>query len=457
MGGSADDTRGTVSPSSKSSPSVPNFTSAGDVRRAVFVFGLWMAAIAGSLACGMREDNVHPARSNADGELPGIHTIALSEYPRQHRIRVSGGQGFVPLGLELGPGMPMRVEVSSVAGANPWGGDGGRAGVGAPEPLRADGAVLLRLGSHTLVAGTQTVLRSIERVRPEIAVNSNAWRQGLDFDIKIAWGEPQRSYDPQLRKLGLVPGQGGRTELLAPRDGAAGHLLQHLPPGARVWVVPPQSKTRGRPSGASWMGRSGDGQVRFLDRPMGWALEGGGELRLSALTRSSVSASPRIEVFDAIGTRAELIPMQVMDRVKIVDLSIEPRRFVKVGLSVQAGDLVRVEVRGENRLRTKSGMRAHNVGRMGGLREVSLPLRNGDRGWLVPGGRERGLYLRVGERVVELKGSDAFYAPEDGQIEIGVNQCFDGGDWTSYAQCRKRLADWELDLKVVVGISSARD
>lgn len=424
-----------------------------------------MLAVVGSLACGLREEPRPRAQSGPqDPGLPGIHDLELGHFAQQHTARIASGQGFVPLGIELEPGMPLRIEAKSTSGASAWGRARARAGEQAPDPLRAPGAVLLRLGATQIVTGACAVLRVSERVRPEIAVNSTASEDDLSFEVKLGWGEPSVPYRLQLDSAGLVPGEGQVVSLVQSRDGQGTHVLPALAPGTRVWVQPQVSANPGdetsNPNGASsrsrsavWEGSTPAGRLYQVRRPMGLRVDMGGTLELRTSTRSEGQAPPRVEVFEPLGTRPELIPLQSMDLVKTQSLQIEPRRFVKMPVSVQAGDLVRVEVRGENRLQARQGA-VHNVGVRGGLQEVPRALPNGERGWLVPGGRERGLYLKIGESVLELLGNDAIYAPEDGQVEVGVNQCFDGGDWPAYTECRRRLEGWELDLRVVVGVSS---
>lgn len=396
----------------------------------------------------------------SEGQSPaliGIHELDLSAYPQQHELEISAGQGFVPLGIELSPGTPLRLDLHSEAGLKPWGDAATRAGAGAPDPLRAKGAVILQLGSTQIVAGARTLIRVSERVRPEVAINSSEWDPKQAYQLRFAWGEPSVAYDPQLDALGLAPGQGQVQTPRVARDIEGSHLLSGLAPGARVWVEPKNAESQGqaRTRARAWTAQAEDGQSRTLDRARGWSLGSGGELRLINRVRSDAQDLPRIEVFPALGTRAELLPLSMMDEVETLDLEVEPRRFRKLPLKVKAGDLVRVELRGDNHLGAEPPASGQRLGSRGGLREVPPALRNGDRAWLVPGGRERGLYLRIGERVIELLGNDAIYAPEDGKVEIGVNQCFDGGDWPGYVECRRQLRDWKLDLRVAVGVASA--
>lgn len=466
--------RSLVSPEIQARESHQAQAVAPDFRSALWIFGAWMIAVAGSMACGLREGVVDRARPGSDDDSArGIHDLTLQDFPQQHQLSVRAGDGFVPLGVDLSPGTPLRVEVRGRAGVSPWGNAQQRAGAEAPEPLRADGAVILRLGDQSIVAGTQSVLRVSERVRPEIAVNSSAYDANRIFDVRLGWGEPTRPYRAELSTLGLVPGQGERKEFMGARQGdRAGQasMVLNLAPGTRVWVQPEQEKSAEHRVGAqplsgsqatparsprtAWMGTTPDGRARLFDGPTAMSVDEGGALTLRALTRSAPAGPLRVELFEPLGTRAELIPLQIMDEVEVVDLEVLPRRFIETPLEVQAGDLVRIEVRGENRLVSRAGSSAHNVGVHGGLREVPRALRNGDRAWLVPGGRERGVYLRVGDEVMELQGSDAFYAPQDGRLELGVNQCFDGGDWPAYVKCRERLKGWELNLKVAIGVSS---
>lgn len=412
------------------------------------------------MACGLRQDGQEPGAFDRGPKLVGIQDLGLSAYPQQHQIEFSAGQGFVPLGIELSPGTPLRLELHSESGRSPWGVPGTRAGAEAPDPLRAKGAVILQLGSSTIVAGAHTLLRVSERVRPQVAINTDQWDPDQAFSLRFGWGEPSVAYDPQLDRLGIAPGQGQVLSPVRSRDKDGSHFLSGLAPGARVWVEPSPKGAEGmvhpRQFQGAWTGTAIDGQSRLFDRATALSLGSGGELRLVNRARSDAESLPLIEMFPALGTRAELLPLKLMDDVETLELGVEPRRFVKLPLSVKAGDLIRVEVRGENRLGSQTESSVQKLGPRGGLREVPLALRNGDRAWLVPGGRERGVYLRVGDRVVELQGNDAIYAPEDGRVEVGVNQCFDGGDWPGYVACRRQLQDWKLDLRVAVGVASAR-
>lgn len=434
-----------------------------DLGRCAWFMALWLIALAGSMACGQRGAFEGPARwDRADTDAPGIHELGLQDYPQRQEFRIRSGEGYRALGLELQPGMPMRLEVRSSKAVSPWGDPLERAGVGAPEAIRAKGAVLLRLGHKVIVVGSQTVIRASERVLPEVAVNRAAGQEELEFELSLAWGEPSRLYDPQLSTWGLRPGQGEERRPLRSRDREGSHVLTELPAGARVWIETPLARARQsdddlripRLQAGAWLAQASDGQHKVVESSGLWSVQAGGQLSLQPNTRSgSKRAPPRIELFDPLGTREELLPIQSMRELETLELSVEPRRFIRLPLSVQAGDLLRVEIRGTNRLPPRAQGRAQNFGAHGALRTVPLALRNGDRGWLVPGGRERGVYAKIGDRLIELQGSDAFYAPVDGPVELGVNQCFDGGDWPSYAECRRRLKDWELDLRAVVGVS----
>lgn len=431
--------------------------------RCAWFMALWLVALAGSMACGQRGAFEGPARwDSAQTEAPGIHELGLEDYPQRQKIRIRSGQGYQPLGVELQPGMPMRLEIRSQSEANPWGDSMERAGIGAPEAIRAKGAVLLRLGHKVIVAGSQTVIRASERISPEVAVNTGEGAEELEFEVSIAWGEPSRLYDPQLSAWGVRLGAGEERQPLRSRDREGSHVLAELPAGARVWIDTQPSPERQaeqdlrmpRLRPGAWLAEAADGQHKVFEAAGLWSVQAGGQLSLQPNTRSASDLPPpRIEVFAPLGTREELVPIQSMRELETVKISVEPRRFVRLAHSVQAGDLLRVEIRGTNRLASRGEGRAQNFGAHGALRTVPLALRNGDRGWLVPGGRERGVYVKIGEQIIELQGSDAFYAPVDGVVELGVNQCFDGGDWPSYAECRRRLKGWELDLRAVVGVS----
>lgn len=446
-------------------------------------------ALAAALSgCGMSEDGEFLPRDSGADEAgqPGLFALDEGDFPTSATLIVRSGRDFEDSGIEVPKGVPLIIRARAKDGSSPWGEADRIGGPGSPAPLRAHRALLLKFDGRVIEVGSHSVIRTPEAGKLAFAVNTVA---GVEYELSLFWGEPALPYQAQLGQIALHPDEALKSMAaqLEPRSGgsAVPKLLGDVPEGSRIRVrtdwfddggtrmrrdaaqglpftrllpgqeAPNQRLFPGLPE-RSLLAFAPDGQPLLARQDTWWTVQSGGELKLQSNGGDEWKAETQVEVYPPLGTRKELLPTEAFDQSKRVTLKVRPRKFVSSDLLIQAGDLVRIDSFGYNQHPQdlqdpeKSAPQPH-----GRLIRVPEAKRNGERGWLVPGGRQRGLYARIGDHIVELVGDDVFYAPQSGTLEIGINQCFDGGDWPVYEACRDQLEDLHVDIRAIVYVASA--
>lgn len=443
----------------------------------------------GLLGCGLAEGGAEDAREMAtdDEGRPGLFALDGKEFPTSATLVVRSGKGFEDSGIEVPRGVPLVIRVRPQEGLSPWGEVDRIAGPGSPAPLRAHRALLLKFNERVIEVGNHSVIRTPEAGTLAFAINAAA---GLEYQLSVFWGEPASPYNAQLSQIALDPEKALKTKATAleSRSGAAvaQPLLADVPQGSRVrvrtrWFDPRgtqmrQDAARGLPftrllpaqdpgnrrpfpglPERTLLAVAGDGQPLIAQDDTWWTLQSGGALQVRFNGGEAWKAETEVEVFPPLGTRVELLPTRAFNQSKRVAIKVRPRKFISTGMKIRAGDLVRIDSFGYNQHpqdRKDPALSAPQP--HGRLSRVPEAKRSGERGWLVPGGRERGLYARIGDHLEELVGDDVFYAPVGGFLELGINQCFDGGDWPVYEACREKLEDLHVDMRAIIYVASAQ-
>jgi len=185
--------------------------------------------------------------------------------------------------------------------------------------------------------------------------------------------------------------------------------------------------------------------------PLGGVLHlpDGGALSLSANGTPGVSPLASdglvvaLEPLPRLGIDLSALPWSAFgDETVAVELPAHSA-WTSTGLSVEAGDVVRVAVSGVLR-----NVNTPNTGSTADVGPAGLWVRASTEDWLVPGSRALAPHVRLGGHVMAVPPDGVFTAPTGGSLEVAANGCVPD----PHGRCAEVLAGATGSFDVGVGV-----
>ena len=362
-------------------------------------------------------------------ESPSLADLPISDFPLHADVRLSAGSR-VRTGIYLQAGQAFRLEVTTDIESRRYAGAGELAGDGYPAPWQPPDRVVLELGEH--VASFVDSTSGFAPVDGELVLTFNALASDKSLKLEAAWGRPLVDFKPQLTSLALRSKEALQVVRAPIESSDAWREIAQLEARSRLRVGFSAGHER-RESGAIVHGsQPNQGGVRsaaFEDMTQGVVLRSEGSQLAATLVQdgqvlqmpagpldSWIAAGTRqagaelqLEVFSSLDQDEALLPWSAFSTREFFWTAAGDTEMRRLGMQVERGELVRVEVRAEGQAERYFG-------------ELAWPALDDDQ-WSQPQARRFAPLVQIGVHVFEVPGVLTFYAPVDGDIAIGINGC----------------------------------
>jgi hypothetical protein len=424
----------------------------------------------------LARDRREGSLDSLDNTLPTLWEVDAEAFPFSTKVSISGN-AWRSSGIYVESGHAIRFEVLTRGALASASSPQRLAGDEYPEPYRAPDAVLIRLGDSVAALDRMAVFFAPQAGELEFLLNEPS--EEASVRARVSWGQPTIAYRPQLDLEGLR----GRPEPIFEDSrtiavGEAWQALVDLQPGARVWISTQAFDAKGRAlrsattapevallpneelddaqrstgQGPALAVRAADSAIQGVNvAGQRWLVAQDGELdvRVSESMSGGQDVATHVvdvAVYPPLDHLLEWLPWPAFGDERAHSINASGVGYEMVMDGIEVGDIVRIEVLPQDA--DSPQMMAFLAG---GRQERSPAASDEASAWLVPGGRKEAYFVRIGEWQRELTGSDVFYAPVEGDLEIGRNDCAGRADTSETTQCYAELEVARPNVVVRVG------